>query len=251
MDERTSRIRYVHSVEKTAILVDGGFYRKRAYTLCGDKPARERANELEAYCQKHISKMKDASLYRVFYYDCPPLDKNVYHPLTKKQINYKKGALYLWTTEFFSELLHRRKFALRMGKLEERNSTSFRLKDDVLKKLLAGTKALNELREDDFILDYGQKGVDMRIGLDISSLAHKHLVSRIILISGDSDFVPAAKYARREGIDFILDSMGQKVNNDLYEHIDGMRSNWKWLINGEDATTDAELTIGEFGMDLE
>jgi uncharacterized LabA/DUF88 family protein len=32
-------------------------------------------------------------------------------------------------------------------------------------------------------------------------------VQQIVLISGDEDFVPALKLARREGIDFILDPM--------------------------------------------
>ena len=40
----------------------------------------------------------------------------------------------------------------------------------------------------------------MRIGIDIASLAFKKQVDQIVLISGDSDFVPAAKQARREGI---------------------------------------------------
>jgi uncharacterized LabA/DUF88 family protein len=39
----------------------------------------------------------------------------------------------------------------------------------------------------------------MRIGLDIASLSYKKQVDQIILIAGDSDFVPAAKLARREG----------------------------------------------------
>ena len=60
------------------------------------------------------------------------------------------------------------------------------------------------------------------MAVDISSLAFKHQVQQIILISGDSDFVPAAKQARREGIDFILAPMGAAIKSDLYEHIDGM-----------------------------
>ena len=52
----------------------------------------------------------------------------------------------------------------------------------------------------------------------------KKQVDRIILISGDSDFVPAAKQARREGIDFILDPMRSPIKDDLYEHIDGIRT---------------------------
>lgn len=64
----------------------------------------------------------------------------------------------------------------------------------------------------------------MKIGIDIASLAYKRLVDQIILISGDSDFVPAAKLARREGIDVILDPMRANIRDDLYEHIDGMRT---------------------------
>jgi uncharacterized LabA/DUF88 family protein len=66
--------------------------------------------------------------------------------------------------------------------------------------------------------------VDMRIGLDIASLAYKRQINQLVLISGDSDFVPAAKLARREGIDFILDPMWATIRPDLHEHIDGLKS---------------------------
>lgn len=74
------------------------------------------------------------------------------------------------------------------------------------------------------MLDLKQKGVDMRIGLDIASLANKKLVDQIVLIAGDSDFVPAAKHARREGIDFILDPMWLTIKPSLQEHIDGIHT---------------------------
>jgi uncharacterized LabA/DUF88 family protein len=64
----------------------------------------------------------------------------------------------------------------------------------------------------------------MRLGLDIASLAYKQQVNQIVLISGDADFVPAAKLARREGIDFILDPLWATIRPDLYEHIDGLRT---------------------------
>lgn len=44
--------------------------------------------------------------------------------------------------------------------------------------------------------------VALRLGLDIASLAESDVVNQIVMISGDSDFVPAAKLARRAGIDF-------------------------------------------------
>lgn len=209
---------------RTAILVDGAFYRKRAYNLFGDLTPSERAKELSNYCKRHIKEEKeDARLYRVFYYDCPPIEKKLYHPLLKRQVDLSKTADYKWATEFLKELKHQRKFALRLGRLAEEQA-QFTIKPDSFKKMLSGTLKIKDLKESDFALSVSQKGVDMRIGIDIASLAFKKQVDQIVLISGDSDFVPAAKQARREGIDFILDPMRSPIKEDLFEHIDGMRT---------------------------
>ncbi len=209
---------------KTAILIDGAFYRKRAYNLFGDLSPSERAKELENYCKRHIKEEKAGSmLYRVFYYDCPPINKKIYHPLSKRQIDLSKTDDYKWATDFFNELRHKRKFALRLGRLAEEQA-QFLIKPASFKKMLNGSLLMENLTENDFSLSVSQKGVDMRIGVDITSLAFKKQVDQIILISGDSDFVPAAKQARREGIDFILDPMRAPIKDDLFEHIDGMRT---------------------------
>ena len=85
-------------------------------------------------------------------------------------------------------------------------------------------RSVDELTERDFTSSIKQKGVDMKIGMDIASLAYKKQVDQIVLIAGDADFVPAAKLARREGIDFVLDPLGHAIKDDLFEHIDGKRS---------------------------
>jgi len=209
---------------KTAIMVDGAFYRKRAYYFWGDVTPSARAKELDDYCRRHIREEKaGAELYRVFYYDCPPSAKKLYSPLTKKIVDLSATDQYQWSIEFFKELKHQRKFALRLGRLAEEQAF-FNIKPSSTRKLLNHTLAVDELTEADFFLDIKQKGVDMRIGVDIASVTFKKQVDRIILISGDSDFVPAAKQARREGIDFILDPMRSTIKDDLFEHIDGMRT---------------------------
>lgn len=205
-----------------AILVDGGFYKKRAKYLFGEKSPKDRATELITYCHRHLKK-QDAELYRIFYYDCPPSDKVIQNPLTLKSVNLKKSPLYTWTNDFFEELKHQRKTALRMGELLE-STVGYTLKKDIVKKLLRKEITLDDLTENDFEIDFQQKGVDMRIGLDIASLAYKRQVNQIVLIAGDSDFVPAAKHARREGIDFILDPMWHTIKPGLYEHVDGLNS---------------------------
>ena len=212
---------------RTAILIDGGFYRKRAAYLWGHRTAEERANELNAYCQAHLHDGKvERYLYRIFYYDCNPVGRrSVYHPLTQKNVDLDKSDTYTWATEFLEQLKKRRKFALRLGELSDQ--MYYNLTPDTTKKLLQHKITLDSLTENDFMFVAPQKGVDMRIGLDIASMAYKKQVDQIILIAGDSDFVPAAKLARREGIDFVLDPMWADIKDNLFEHIDGLKSQWK------------------------
>lgn len=206
----------------TAILIDGGFYLKRARALWGEKLPADRAKELFTYCLKHLnSNHEERSLYRIFYYDCPPATKRVFHPLLKKTVDLSKTDLYRWANEFHNCLKGKRKMALRFGVLNE-NGLNYNLLPEITKKLCRDEISIRDLKESDFKLSVEQKGVDMRLGLDISSMAHKHLVGQMILISGDSDFIPVAKHARREGIDFILDPMWTKVKPELEEHVDGV-----------------------------
>lgn len=210
------------TLKRTAIMVDGGFYRRRAQYHWGDKSAEARANELFDYCMRLLhDKHEHRELYRIFYYDCPPMTKKVYHPFLKKQIDFGKTDLYTWTNEFFLQLKAKRKVALRLGILSE-SQAHYTIRPDIVKKLCNASLSFDALTENDFMLNLDQKGVDMKIGIDIASLAYKHLVDQIILISGDSDFVPAAKLARREGIDFILAPMEATIKPELHEHIDGL-----------------------------
>lgn len=211
-------------MEKTAILVDGGFYRKRSQYQNGKLSPEDRVKELIQYCHDHL-KEGDTSdeLYRIFYYDCPPIGKKVFHPFLNKEVDLEQTAMFQWMNEFLFHLKNQRKLALRLGRLSE-TQAYYGLKQESLKRLCAGIINFSDLKEFDFQLNMDQKGVDMKIGIDIASMAYKKQVDRIILISGDSDFVPASKLARREGVDVILDPMGSDIKPDLLEHIDGLRN---------------------------
>ena len=235
-------------MKTTAILVDGGFYRKQAAYHFGKKlSAQERVQELMKYCRMHLMERSQFALvdtpsggkkrhyqwnnlYRIFYYDCPPISKKLYHPLLKKSIDFSKTETNVWMREFIENLTHQRKVALRMGVVAD-NTAYYGLKYEAVKKLFSGQLNISDINENDFDLVLRQKGVDMKIGIDIATLAYKNLADQIILITGDSDFVPAAKLARREGIDFIVDSMGHKILPDLMEHIDGLQSYYKQMQN--------------------
>lgn len=124
---------------------------------------------------------------------------------------------------FLEALKPKRKLALRLGRLADEQA-HFTIREKVIRKLCRGSLNIEDLTDKDFELQVDQKGVDMKIGLDIASLSFKKQVDRIVLISGDSDFVPAAKLARREGIDFILAPLFNPIKPDLFEHIDGLRT---------------------------
>lgn len=213
---------------KTAILVDGAFFLKRyKFLSLGSNDPEKVADNLYIICHKHLTNQKQKAeyqdnLYRIFYYDCYPLDFNIHHPVTKKIIHLSKTKEYHFRKKFFEQLKKKRKVALRMGTLA--TYKKWKISSDVLKALLNKELTIESLTEKEVGLDIVQKGTDIKIGIDIASLALKKQVDRIVLISGDSDFVPAAKLARREGIDFILDPLWQPISPSLYEHIDGLRS---------------------------
>jgi len=224
---------------RTAILVDGAFFlrkyrskvrsfqpperaqafldspvRTAAYLHSGTRLLMKLANE------KH-ARVEPNSLYRVFFYDCPPIEKRVWNPISRETIALNKTPEAEYRLQLHEELRKSRKFALRLGELLQ-TGAGWRIKDQITDDLLKNKTEIKDLLATDIVYEYKQKGVDMKIGLDIASLAYKKLVGRIILISGDSDFVPAAKLARREGIDFVLATMGHTIKKDLYEHIDGL-----------------------------
>ena len=146
----------------------------------------------------------------------------LHHPLTKKAVDFGKSNEAVFRLELHENLKKKRKVALRLGHLA--GDTPWTIKPQVIDDLLKGKKQFETLQEVDVIPAVRQKGVDMRIGIDIASLAFKKQVDQIVLMAGDADFVPAAKMARREGIDFILDPMWQSIPPNLNEHIDGLRS---------------------------
>lgn len=246
-----------------AILIDGGFFLKRLpklVTAARCSSAQGAVDCLRIMCRNHVKFLTGDSrdlwhrhVYRIFYYDAVPYDGIANHPFENKQINFGRSDLAKWRTELFDTLRRQRNVALRLGKVIRDGEWSIigpaskkiiatrkwiggldlsslegdgiiRLNEEQKKELLRLAAIWSGIDNEHVRLPLKQKGVDMRIGLDISSLTLKRQVQTIVLVAGDSDFVPAAKLARREGVQFILDPMWQSVNDDLFEHIDGLHS---------------------------
>lgn len=206
-----------------AILIDGGFFLKRYFKLYKNPKSHtpaEVAKNLYTLAHRHVG--DDNYLYRIFYYDSVPFDKRLHNPISGKVIDFAKSDQAKFRNEFFEELKKKRKVALRLGYLRE--SKNWLIRPRLTKELFKKNIAVDDLKEEDVFYELRQKGIDIKIGVDIASMAIKRLVDKIVLFSGDSDFVPAAKLARREGIDFILDPMWNPIDANLFEHIDGLKS---------------------------
>ncbi|HEX4079266.1 MAG TPA: NYN domain-containing protein [Rhizomicrobium sp.] len=212
----------------TGIFVDAGFYLKRfsaVYTNKDHHDASVVARTLHEMCLSHLTQRDGAEhrdLYRIFVYDCAPLEKKLQFPISKKTVDFAVTPTAVFRHAFHNALKSLRKVALRLGRLQDLGG--WRIKPSVLLAILRGHRDFNSLVDRDFEYEVRQKGTDMRLGLDIASVAFKKQVDQIILVAGDADFMPAAKLARREGIDFILDPMWHPHADDLHEHIDGLRS---------------------------
>ena len=212
---------------RVAVLIDGAFFLKRYRSIfpSGKKHSPEIVvKNLYTLAHSHVN---ENYLYRIFYYDSVPFDKIVHNPINKKSINFSTTPEAIFRNEFYEHLKKQRKLALRLGHLADSQRFNWSIRPNKLKQLLNKQITVDDLQENDVYYNLKQKGVDIRIGLDIASLAYKQLVDKIVLISGDSDFVPAAKAARREGIDFVLDPLWNPIDQSLHEHIDGLKSIWK------------------------
>lgn len=152
-------------------------------------------------------------LHRIYWYDAHPLEGTAQRPLNGGKVDFGATPLARASLKLFQGLcalpyvsvrrgeLVLRGWRIRHGKLPERDSTVM-------------------LEAKDIEPNIQQKGVDMRVGLDIASLTMKRHVNAIVLVTGDSDFVPAMKFARREGAQMFLVTLGHSVRPSMIEHAD-------------------------------
>lgn len=216
---------YSQRNKKVAVIVDGSFFRKRYFKYYkksySDVDPKVFAKAIHTHSLKHIQKDKGEELYRIYYYDCHPFDEKAHYPNSQGKRIYKSNETetFKFQTKLYEELVDLPSFALRYGYLDSKNAYW-----DIVKEkkqdVLRGKIRIEDLQDQDFIYTTKQKGVDIKIGIDIASLSIKRLVEKIVLITGDSDFIPAIKLARTEGVQVVLDPMGNHITPDMRENID-------------------------------
>lgn len=149
----------------------------------------------------------DEDIIRVFYYDCEPYVGAQRRPISGIEQSFTKSA------DWLKDLAHRDLFAVRKGTIKWRGW-----------KLRGIPNPPRALTDADFEPDMVQKGVDIKLALDIAGLAYDRIVERVILLTGDGDFIPALKLARISGLEVVVIHIsGMKVERDLFAHADIVR----------------------------
>lgn len=202
-------------MKKTAILLDMGFVFHKLRSALGKRPPT--AIEVRQFALKCLE--KDEEIFRIYCYDCPPYSEKQTHPFTKTIVDFAATNTFSERSKLINDLKIMDNTAFRSGELSFDGWTiTERATKDILKtnRVLAAS---------DFAPDIKQKGVDMKIGLDVAWLSSKSIVERIVLVTADSDFIPPMKFARREGVQVILVTMGHlHIKKELKEHADELRN---------------------------
>jgi len=166
---------------KAVLLIDGGHLRSTAVSA-GFAYDNDFIEQFAWGC--HLP--AEETLMRVLYYDCPGY--------RGKQTLPVSGGLktFAASDSWLGDLASRELFAVRRGTLAFRGWVPRNIP-------VAG----RGLTDDDFKPNFEQKGVDMRIGLDIASISAAGRADRILLVSADTDLIPATKHARKSGLQVV------------------------------------------------
>jgi uncharacterized LabA/DUF88 family protein len=193
--------------------MDGGFVKKKLQVSNRRFPT---VGDVVALVATIAAKpaLTGSSLFRVYFYDAPPFEGTATNPIDGSVLNFSGTLQARQNQALLQSLELQPNFAVRRGVL---SLSGWKLGKSAIRSLAAGARPIAAR---DLVPDMGQKGVDMRIGLDIAWLSLKQIVDSIVLVTGDSDFVPAMKFARREGIKVYLDVLGHPVRRELKVHAD-------------------------------
>ena len=195
---------------KTAVIVDGGYFTKSYRAVCGKFPVGadlwSYVGKIRSFLVNDLS-IGQAELFRVFFYDCRPLDTKVKNPINNKDYDLLLRKVLQDNQKLQDQLIRQPLICLRLGELMPplKGWSGWTARKESLKRISdeGGT-----IKADDLIPVTRQKGVDMRIGLDIAHLAVKKLCDQLVIISADADIIPAMKLARKEGIQVFLHVFG-------------------------------------------
>ncbi|NWF92118.1 MAG: NYN domain-containing protein [Syntrophaceae bacterium] len=149
---------------RTGVFIDGGYFEKIIKNEFGEVPID--------FSKLIAVLVEGRELLRTYYYNCLPYQSS---PPTEEE-----SQRFARKERFFSYLRRLPRFCVRLGKLAYRGMTN------------DGKKI------------FEQKGIDTLLSIDMVNLAATKQVSNIILLAGDSDYIPAVEVVKSHGVGVIL-----------------------------------------------
>ena len=192
----------------TSILIDGAFLRKKFHAAFKKDITAENIRLFSLDLLKKFN-LQQNDLHRMYYYDCEPCTAKTSTPVTNRAFLFEKTPQYANGMKLLSDIKKLDFFAVREGTLQ---FSGWKLRKSAYNK--------QPLTDDDFEPELRQKGVDIKIGLDLAWISYNHIAERVIFVTGDSDFVPAIKTARRNGIFVYLVTLNHMVRGELPDNCD-------------------------------
>lgn len=214
-------------VPQYAILIDGNFVVERVLREKDFFPTKngilKLINQLEQ--NKYIA---DHDLLRVYFYHSTPATGKIQekNPVDGSNPDLSKAENSSKHVKLIQGLETSPNISVRLGETVARDwvlkkSGKEKIKQHYIKKKAGDGSTSIEFEPSDFKPNLHQKGVDLRIGLDIARFSLNKTVRNIVVVTGDSDMIPAFKFARREGVRVILDDMKHpNINRELRVHAD-------------------------------
>lgn len=210
-------LHYLRKCHRVAILIDGEWFRKELESCFlptstrkaiaaakrngTNPPTNPIPNGITAEIlyrnSLKVLHPREEECFRIFYYDALPFLGKVANPIDQSETDYAASAVATARKRFFLELSEMELVAVRNGDCRARG---WKIKDSILRQRIQSGQNTITLNATDISHTFEQKGVDMRIGMDVATLSLKRIVDRIIILSGDTDLIPAMKLARREGL---------------------------------------------------
>jgi uncharacterized LabA/DUF88 family protein len=191
--------------EKIAVMLDGGHVRVHARSAG------------KTYDPAFIEKIGLAcafpgeTIHRIMYYDCAPYNGTAILPVSGQRKTFTGSDAWL------KALSYKDLFSVRLGVLKFRGY--------VMNNNRIPYTPGQPLTDADFHPEFEQKGVDMRIGMDMANLSSNRSVDLIALATNDTDCIPAMKHARRSGLQIALITFpGYQPVPELLAHSDFRRS---------------------------
>lgn len=169
---------------RAAVFIDGGYLSKILKDRFGQA--------VIDYGQFAKWAAEGYEIFRTYYYDCPPYQSA--HPTEDERRRTASRQA------FFTALNRLDRFSVRLGRLAYRGT--------------------NESGEPIF----EQKRVDLQLGLDLAFLVAKSRVEMVVLVSGDSDLIPAVRTAREQGaLVRLVHGPRTTYHQDLWDEADERR----------------------------